>query len=613
MSDCDGIAAPGDFVILAPGSYPAGPHPVNSGASIASRIRYWGNAATVELVQLPSFTFTRSYITVTNVTTGSVNFTETAGFDSLYAVTVNGGISLGGSNDNFLGSITMPAGLNRKIVQDDGNCPGPTDCQSGPLQQQVAERDTLRKFIADLGVGLSYYNAFYLRRARNLVVDSSRFTLRADDTGNNVIREFFFAKNCAFKDNYWYLVNQGTRENMRGIQARDSTTLCTYTRDTVITTAATGSPPLVNHLESPGNFAGSCKTNTWTSCILVNLAPYGGYGFEGALQQDTYQNTVMAAKNASALYFMTGSAGGASVIDNCTFYGSGVGGVVHYENDGTQSSAARPWWWRGTLTFTDNTIYSTSTETGPASGGRSAVYWWAPPASDTLTSNYNYYCSYAYSLAPGDRSVSYRDAAGSEGTISISRPTEGWSTLTGQDVNSTYVGPIGRPGPNFVDSLFAADNWIDVHLQLGSGAIGVAQAGGDAGAFSFSSDTAPPDTVGDLLWTAATSTSVSLSWTNVGDDDRAGAATSYEVRYSTAPITAGNFVSATLGCSCAATGAVGTAGSTTITNLATNRTYYFALKAVDDAGNKSVISNTVWAQTNAQTGDSDKPPPRNRE
>ena len=40
--------------------------------------------------------------------------------------------------------------------------------------------------------------------------------------------------------------------------------------------------------------------------------------------------------------------------------------------------------------------------------------------------------------------------------------------------------------------------------------------------------------------------SVTLSWTAPGDDDWTGTATQYEIRFSTSPITAGNFASATL-------------------------------------------------------------------
>ncbi len=61
----------------------------------------------------------------------------------------------------------------------------------------------------------------------------------------------------------------------------------------------------------------------------------------------------------------------------------------------------------------------------------------------------------------------------------------------------------------------------------------------------MSPDTTPPAAVSNLSCSNLTTTSVQLNWTAPGDDGSTGTATSYDIRYSTSAITAGNFSSAT--------------------------------------------------------------------
>ncbi len=55
--------------------------------------------------------------------------------------------------------------------------------------------------------------------------------------------------------------------------------------------------------------------------------------------------------------------------------------------------------------------------------------------------------------------------------------------------------------------------------------------------------TAPAD-VTDLATGTVTTSSVALSWTAPGDDGATGTASSYDIRYSTSTITAGNWPTA---------------------------------------------------------------------
>jgi len=96
---------------------------------------------------------------------------------------------------------------------------------------------------------------------------------------------------------------------------------------------------------------------------------------------------------------------------------------------------------------------------------------------------------------------------------------------------------------------------------------------------------------------AVSDTSATLAWTAVGDDSLSGTATSYEVRYSTAPITAANFASATAVTGLPLPAAPGTAQSVVVRSLSRQVTYYFALRTADDAGNRSALSNVPSATT----------------
>ena len=87
--------------------------------------------------------------------------------------------------------------------------------------------------------------------------------------------------------------------------------------------------------------------------------------------------------------------------------------------------------------------------------------------------------------------------------------------------------------------------------------------------------------------------SVALHWTAVGDDSLTGTATLYDVRMSTAPITEGNWSSATVVSGAPTPLESGNAQSLVVRGLTFGTTYYFGIKTVDDAGNWSGLSNVL--------------------
>jgi hypothetical protein len=92
--------------------------------------------------------------------------------------------------------------------------------------------------------------------------------------------------------------------------------------------------------------------------------------------------------------------------------------------------------------------------------------------------------------------------------------------------------------------------------------------------------------------------SVALEWTESGDDGMTGTAVQLELRQSTAPITTANWDSATTVAGVAGPMAPGTARRHVVRGLTNGVTYWFAIRARDDAGNWSNLSNVVrWSWT----------------
>jgi len=110
-------------------------------------------------------------------------------------------------------------------------------------------------------------------------------------------------------------------------------------------------------------------------------------------------------------------------------------------------------------------------------------------------------------------------------------------------------------------------------------------------------DTTQPSAITNLSVSNISQTSVNLNWTAPGDDGNSGTASSYDIRYSTSPVTESNWSSAIQVTGEPAPSAGGTSQSYTLTGLSSNATYYFALKTRDEVPNWSGLSNVVSAKT----------------
>ncbi|QJC52577.1 hypothetical protein HGI30_14060 [Paenibacillus albicereus] len=139
-----------------------------------------------------------------------------------------------------------------------------------------------------------------------------------------------------------------------------------------------------------------------------------------------------------------------------------------------------------------------------------------------------------------------------------------------------------------------ASGWVDTINGLHPIRFGGTQG---SGSVLTPSDVVPPSQVGNLMVSSASTTAVSLNWTAPGDDDMAGKAAFYDIRYSTSVITEANWNEAIQTSDEPIPSSSGIQDTHSVRELTPNTTYYFGLKAYDEANNSSKLSNVVKAST----------------
>jgi|GEM_PF-3256780 len=110
-------------------------------------------------------------------------------------------------------------------------------------------------------------------------------------------------------------------------------------------------------------------------------------------------------------------------------------------------------------------------------------------------------------------------------------------------------------------------------------------------------DNSSPASITNLVATAPTTSTITLTWTAPGDDGNSGTASQYDIRYSTSAITSSNWGSAVQVSGEPTPRSTGSSESFTVTGLSPNTTYYFALKTADEVPNWSSMSNVSSATT----------------
>jgi len=111
-------------------------------------------------------------------------------------------------------------------------------------------------------------------------------------------------------------------------------------------------------------------------------------------------------------------------------------------------------------------------------------------------------------------------------------------------------------------------------------------------------DGVAPDTVADLSATTHTLAGrLILQWTAPGDDGSEGKVSAYDIRWSTAPITPNNFADATTAIGTPVPVQGGLTQTVTLYSLPDETTIHVALRAGDNEGNWSGVSNSASAST----------------
>ncbi|MFH0863556.1 MAG: cohesin domain-containing protein [Candidatus Gottesmanbacteria bacterium] len=115
--------------------------------------------------------------------------------------------------------------------------------------------------------------------------------------------------------------------------------------------------------------------------------------------------------------------------------------------------------------------------------------------------------------------------------------------------------------------------------------------------YTVQNDVIPPVQITDLRMTSNTMNSLALAWTAPSDIGLAGKAASYDMRYSTNPISDANWSTTTAVSSLPTPGAPGTTETITVSSLSAGTTYYLAIKSKDANNNISVLSNLLSTTT----------------
>lgn len=173
------------------------------------------------------------------------------------------------------------------------------------------------------------------------------------------------------------------------------------------------------------------------------------------------------------------------------------------------------------------------------------------------------YCMYSTTIAT--------DMWEMEGHFTSTYATTHTVTMTGLETNATATDHV-----YYIRCLDDSDNYNESDYTF---------------TLTVAADTTAPSQIDDLAVVECDQSSCDLSWTSVGNDADTGTADYYDLRYSTATINDGNWAGATQVTGEPTPKVAGQAETFTVTNLDPGETYYFAIKAVDPAGNAGALSN----------------------
>lgn len=563
-------APDGSVIRFKSGTYSTGITNPNGGTA-SQRVYYYGFENDPTAVSVAGIDFgTSDYVTVKWLMTHndldmSAAF-DGAVWDSVVKVRVTNtttGINLMG-DDSVMDSVTVVSG-----VQADGFQSKFLMAYETGTATTLRNRVTNSTFNVTVNVG-STGGCFIIGMAggRNHVYANNTFNINVQ-----AVDGYFFPLGMyrshygSFQGNAWNIVYTPAISSANGIiMHRDTSSFNRHFRNTYNITG-TAQNNLANWTNS-----GSASASTSNNYFGFNVWKSSGTPFavQNGMRSDTLESNVFVVSSGQA-FDDKGSAGqnfSNVIMRHNTFYGT-TNPIV----DLSPMTAS------GTNRFVSNLVYSTS-----ANGSTALVAM--PAASGVFDSAGTFF-------ARGGTPSAYLSYGGVTGT-------------PGSGGNYGISGKAVSGSPRFVDSTFAtfdagisqtgyADNVKAPSLQDGFSGVYSDSIGGQTG----TSNLVPPDAITLLRITDATPTAVSLRWESPADDGSTGAATSYDVRYSTSAITSGNWASATQATGEPSPSPAGTTENMTVTGLAAATTYHFAVKSADDFSNISDLSNVPDTTTDA--------------
>ncbi len=165
-----------------------------------------------------------------------------------------------------------------------------------------------------------------------------------------------------------------------------------------------------------------------------------------------------------------------------------------------------------------------------------------------------------------------------------------------------------QSGTSFVDTGLTASTQYCYRLKARDAVLNESAFSTDVCATTnvAGDDTTAPSAVSNLSAGTPTGNSIRLTWTAPGDDGTSGTASSYDIRYSTSPITESNWSSATQVTGEGTPKLAGSSEAFTVGGLSISTTYHFALKTSDEVPNVSGLSN-IPSETTTSEGDTTPP------
>jgi hypothetical protein len=558
----------GDVCRIANGTYADPIQPANNGAA-GARISYVGNLANPAAVSVASIYVNKTWVSVKGAAaTTDFQFywsSETAkAWQDSVAYCWLPGLTIWGAQDCVIARNVISG---KAAILDNFGYAGPPDPYVAAPARDTIRANVLTTTIDDKGFALRGDAQFCL-------VDSNTFNLNfaVAHGGDCQGRYLYNAYNNTFRDNRWNIEADGELAGAQftGFALRDSSSYNLFERDSMYC-GVQNNYDIGGRLVNSGNAAWvhQCIGNHWKNCVFRTT----GYVFtQDLLNGATIENCVFASNHNYPLWLLGDVQN--TIIRNCTFYAwmspamkvegdIRLGGNQLYSNIFYSDSVAACFsgmpvvfhgW--GTGFYEDYNLFYARTAAAGVTASGEAVYW----ASSA--------CS---AVGPGTN----------------------WATSSGNDAHSSFGAPQVK------NATWAN---FDGHLNASSSAIGIGQGGVDAGAYPFvpgGGDVTPPAAVANLQVVQRSNVYALLSWSATGDNGNIGTAAAYDLRYSTQPITAANFSSATSVGTQPPVLPAGSAQSYALTGLTASTTYYFAIKAGDAAGNWSAVSNVPTTTTTA--------------